>query len=343
MEDSAPIPVPPVVWHIVWQATPTHDLVANPALAARIRLRLLDAHRRPGRELIHYLLTPTEMHLLSRLPAGESPGDVAREIGNIVARWVRQADGAAGVVFAGPYRAQAIESDEAAREEVRMLAWRPVALGLCRAPTHHASSSLRTTLGLRRIEGFNPSPTLRLFGHGVPEARAALRMALVRRPSGGERLQWELVRGMSMPRADAGAFSGARRPLNGLAAALVAASPSRRIDGALLLLERWVSSKLGLTHGDELDARHSMAGARVHALVASVAVQLELCSAASVARHFHRAKATLSERMAACRHAREDQAILAIAPSRIVREAIDLALSPAAQETELTPRPRTTR
>ena len=323
MESSVPTPASPVIWHIAWRVTEAHDLVANPALVARIRSRLLGAHRRPGRELLHYLLTPTEMHLLSRLPADEPPGDLAREIGNIVARWVRQADGVSGVVFAAPYRACAIESDASAREEFRMLAWRPVALGLCKAPTHHASSSLRTTLGLRRIEGFNPFHPLRLFGDAVPEARAALRAALARRPGADEMLQWDLVRGLALARVDADAFASARRPLKSMAAALVAASKARSVGGALLLLERWVLAKLALEGGD-LAAPRSLAGARVRALVAILALRLGLCSAASVARHFRRAKATLSERMAACQHAPEDQAILGMPLKRIVREAIDL-------------------
>ncbi len=324
MENSAPTSAPSAVWHIVWQLTEGRDLLANPGLAGRIRSRLLGAHRQPGRELLHYLLTPSEMHLLSRLPADQAPGDVARAVGNIVARWVRQVDGVSGLVFAGPYRAFAIASDEAARGEFRMLAWRPVALGLCNAPTHHASSSLRTTLGLRRIEGFNLSNALRLFGDGIPQARTALRASIARRPSAVEMRQWELVRGLAPVRVDDGTFSSVRRPLKGAAAALVATSPSHSIDGALLLLERWLRSKLGLHDGDDLDAPHSLAGARFRALLAMLAVRLGLCSAAAMARRFHRAKATLSERMAACRQEPESQAILGLPLKRIVQEAIDL-------------------
>jgi hypothetical protein len=140
MESSAPPSAPPVTWHIVWQAAAECDLLASPALGDRIRQRLLEAHRQRGCALLHYLLTPAEIHLLTRLPAGRPPGGVARTIGNIVARWVRQAQAVPGGVFAGPYRAYAIESDEAARNELRMLAWRPVVLGLCAAPRHHATS-----------------------------------------------------------------------------------------------------------------------------------------------------------------------------------------------------------
>ena len=324
MGSSDSTPTRTVTWHIVWQAVEGRDLLVSPALADRIRLRLLDAHRQPDRVLLHYLLAPTEIHLLSRLPAGQSPRDVARTIGNIVARWVRQAGGVPGIVFAGRYRAYAIESDEAAREEFRMLAWRPVALGLCRAPTHHAQSSLRATLGLKRALGFETLAPLRLFGESVPEARNALRGRIARGPSAIEQRQWELTRGMVLALGDAGSFSLTGRPVQGLAAALVAAGRPPGIDGALRLLERWVLLKLGHRNAPRLAAMASPESARGRALVASLAVRLGLCSAASVARHFGRAKATLSERMAACRHRPEDRMILGTPLARVVEEAIGL-------------------
>jgi hypothetical protein len=126
-----------------------------------------------------------------------------------------------------------------------------------------------------------------------------------------------------------------------MTAALVAASQPQGIDGALLLLERWVLARMGLEDGADLAAPHSLAGARVHALVALLAVQLELCSAASVARHFGRAKATLSERMAACRGEPRDQAILGLPLKRIVDEAVDLRAGTTASWKRLS-RPRTT-
>ena len=147
MERSDSIETASTTWHVVWQAVEGRGLLACPALNDRIRRRLLDAHRQLEGTLLHYLLAPTEMHLISRMPPGRAPGDLARTIGNIVARWVRQVHGVPGIVFAGRYRAYPIESDEAARTEFRMLAWRPVTLGLCRAPTHHATSALRATLG----------------------------------------------------------------------------------------------------------------------------------------------------------------------------------------------------
>jgi hypothetical protein len=340
MENSVPTMATSVIWHIVWQLVQGSDLT-SPELAGRIRARLLSVHRRPGRELLHYLLTPTEMHLLSRLPASESPGEVAPAIGNLVAHWVRAARHTPGVVLAGRFRAYAIEPDTAARDEFRMLAWRPVVLGLCKAPTHHGTSSLRTTLGLRRLDGFDVMPPLRLFGPNVPQGRAALAACIARRSDAVDTRRWELSRGMLRASGAAGPVSSVTRPVQGLAADLVAASQPPGIDGALLLLERWVLAKTGPHEGADL-LPHSLAGARVHALVALLAVRLELCSAASVARHFRRAKATLSERMAASRREPKDQAILGLPLKRIVDEAIDLQASASAAPAELS-RPRTTR
>src|ERR1700756_2463554 len=112
MQRSDSTATPSTTWHIVWQAVAGRDLLANAAQIDRIRLRLLGAHGRPDRALLHYLLTPAELHLLSRLPPGRSPGDVARAVGSIVTRWVRQGQGVPGIVFAGRYRAHEIESDE---------------------------------------------------------------------------------------------------------------------------------------------------------------------------------------------------------------------------------------
>ena len=324
MGSSDSTTTPSRTWHIVWTTVEGGGVLAGPPLQQRIRRRLLDAHRPPDGELLHYLLTPTEIHLLSRLPPQRSPGDLARAIGNIVARWVRQARGDPGIVFVGPYRAHAIETDEAARDEFRMLAWRPVALGLCRAPTHHAGSSLRATLGLSRALGFDTLPPLRLFGDSVRKARTALRRRIADRPGAVELRRWELMRGMLRAPGQAGTFSLATRPVRGMAAALVAGSQPQGIDGALRLLERWVLLKLGCPEVECLAALSPPVGAKGRALVASLAVQLDLCSAASVARHFGRAKATLSERMTACRRDPADRALLAMPLERVAREAIEL-------------------
>lgn len=323
MENSVPIVSTSVIWHIVWQAVAGSDLT-SPQLAVRIRARLVSVHQRSGRELLHYLLTPTEMHVLVRLPANESPREVAPPIGNMVARWVRAERRVSGVVLAGRFRAYVIESDDAARDELRMLAWRPVVQGLCKVPSHYVTSSLRETLGLRRIDGFIILNPLRLFGPSFPANRSACATFIARRPDAIDMRRWELMRGMVRAAGDAGVLSTVTRPVKGLAAALVAASEPQGIDGALMLLERWVLAKMGLHEGVGLAAPHSLAGARVHALVAILAVRLDLCSAASVARHFGRAKATLSERAAACRQAAEDRPILGVPLERVVEEAIGL-------------------
>ena len=319
---------PSVTWHLVWQAVEGRDFLASEALAERIRTRVIDAHRAPGRALLHFLITPTELHLLSRLPAAASPRDVARVTGNIVARWVRQAQGRPGLVFAGRFRAYPIAPDAAVRHEFRMLAWRPVLLGLCRVPSHDVHSSLRALLGSSENRRFDVRNAHRLFGDTLPQARAALRATIGERPDAVEVRQWELSCGILLAPGAAGTFSAATRAVDGLAAALVAASRPQGIDGALALLERWVRLKLGRSDLADLAAASSPASARARALVACLAVALDLGSAASVARHFGRAKSTLSERMAACRTLPEDAAILALPLSRVVEEAIALAAGP---------------
>ena len=66
--------------------------------------------------------------------------------------------------------------------------------------------------------------------------------------------------------------------------------------------------------------------ARARALVVCLAVDMDLCSAASVARHFGRAKATLSEQMAECRRRAQDRLILAIPLPRVAEEAASLSM-----------------
>lgn len=324
MERFATVSSPPLIWHIVWQAVEGRDLMVSAALIDRIRMRLLEAHRQPDRALLLYVLTPTELHLLTRLPCEVAPRRLVCAIGNIVARWVGEAQRMPGGVFTGRYRAYAIESEEMAQREFRMLAWRPVELGLCRAPTHYTNSSLRATLGLKRALGFDSLAPLRVFGDSVPEARATLRRQLAKRPGAVERRQWELSRGMVLAPGHSGSGAVNTRSVRGLAAALVAASQPQSIEGALGLLERWVVDRLGGWNVPGLEALSAFVAARARALVACLAVELDLCSASSAARHFGRSKATLSERMAACRIGAEDRSILRISLGQIVEEAIEL-------------------
>jgi len=315
----------PTTWHLCWQAAVGRQFFADPSLYARVRERLIDAHQRPGRVLIDYMLAPTEIHMVSRVPAGDTPGGVARAVGNVVARWVREAQPVRSPVFAGRYRAHMVGSVDDLRSEMRMLAWRPVVLGLCTTPSHHPHAALRTALGLTPAQGFDARPLLRLFGDSVPLARAALRARVAKRPTEREGRLWELTRGLALATGSVGPRPAMAREVSGAAAAgLVAAGGRDGIDGALRLLEAWVVAKLGGSDVLDLHRSPDAMGARGRALVACLAVEHGLCSAASVARHFRRAKATLSEQMTACRARPADRQIMATPAHRIVEEAAAL-------------------
>ena len=313
-----------MTWHIAWRACAGRNLVANEQLFEQIRHRLIAAHRAPGRVLLHFLVTPNEIHLLSALPRGEEPGIVARKIANIVARFVHRADGIPGFVFAAPYQARRIEPGRAEWDEFRMLAWRPVVLGLCTAMTYYSFSSLRSTLGLARPHGFNVPAALRQSSGLVGDARNALRDRIASRPSAVEVREWELSRHLVLATGSVGPRSAPARMVGAAAAALVAASDSQDIDGAIRLLERWVLEKLDLRRHTGSDELPRAAAAHVRALIACVAMNIGLCSLSSIARFFGKSKATLSERMSVCRRDPTDQRILDVAGSRIAEEAIAL-------------------
>lgn len=317
----------PEAWHICWQAAVGRDLFADAALYARVRARILDAHRRKGRILIDFMLLPGEIHVIARLCASDSVGRVARAIGNIVARWVRSAQPVRSPVFAGPFRAHRIEDAEALRQELRMLAWRPVFLGLCRQPVHHPHSGLRTTLGLRPANGFDARPTLQLFGQAVISARAAMRRWLRQRPTDREVHEWALVCGLALATGRIGPHVAMARELRDRgAASLVAAAGPAGIDGALRLLEAWVKVRLGAAQGLDLRTSHSELAARGRALVALLAMSHGVCPAAAVARHFGRAKATLSEQMSACRRRPSDARTLAVPLACIVEQVLAMGV-----------------
>lgn len=301
------------------------DLLAHQALIDRIRDRLLDAHRLKGRVLLHYLLMPTEIHVLSRLPAGDSPQALARVVASIVARWVREIQAMKGPVFAARYRAFEVRSDDELKQQLRMLAWRPVAAGLCGRPLYYTLSSLRPAVGLGRGKGYEARELLRTFAEAVREARASMLALIRRKPSDAELREWELNHGLALATGTVGPSFRMAREVDGTAATLVAAVGTQGIDGALRLLERWVASRLELPDGDNLSSMAGAAGARARALVAGLAVQAKLCSAASVARYFKRAKSTLSEQMAACRLREEDRRLLATPMEVILEEAARLA------------------
>lgn len=311
------------VWHLCWQAAKGRDLLVDPSLLGRIRGRLLSAHEPRGRDLLHYLLMPSEIHVLCSLPEGLSPELIAREVASLVSRWVREVDATRGPVFAARYHAHRIDSLTLLRHEVRMLAWRPVAMKLCARPSYYTKSSLRNTLGLGRARDFNAKPLLNLFDPAIREARMAIRDAVRGRPTRLELREWELNHGLALATGTDGNSAAIAREVRGTAATLVAAAGPEGIDGALGLLERWVAHRLGLSRTC-LSTLPGADGARARALVAGLAVQAGLCTAAAVARRFKRAKATLCEQMSASRSRLADQAILAVPVDQIVREVLAL-------------------
>ena len=269
--------------------------------------------------------------MISSLQLGDSPGMLARAIGNIVSRWVQETASVRSPVFAGPYRAMPTRGVEALRNESRMFAWRPVLSGLCATPVHYPHSALRTTLGPRPAQGFDARPLLRLFGDNVPEARAALRKWLARRPSERDKRQWELLCGLTLATGAPGSGFVSRKVAHAETASLVAAGGNDGVTGALKLLEAWVGTRLGGCFLD-LHRGHDAVSARGRALVACLAVDHGLCSAASVARHFGKAKPSLSEQMSERKIRPADQAILAKPMQQIVEEALRLSAAPASMD-----------
>ncbi|MCE4558025.1 hypothetical protein [Pelomonas cellulosilytica] len=312
------------ICHVYWHSVVGRDFVCSASLVSQIRTRLLGAHQASGRELLYYLLLPREIHLLSLLPPGDSATALGNGLSNTIARRVRQADGTMGAVFRDRYQSQWIYGDEQLFAELRMLAWRPVAVGQSAVPSNYAYGALRAILGLSLAEGFHAGELLERLGGTVPLGRMALRRALAVRPSEVEVLQWELAKGLVSARGTVGPAGPLARRVSGAAAALVAASAGKSIDGALELLELWVATRLGLPTVPSLAKQRGFLPSRGRALVACLAVQSDLCPASAVARHFGRAKATLSEQMGAIRCRPADRAILAIPMDKIVREAVAL-------------------
>lgn len=318
-------------WSFCWQAAVGREFFATPALAARIRARLLGAHQVQERGLIDFVLSPTEIHVISRISEGDSVSGIARAFGNVVSRWVREAQPVRSPVLAGPYRVQRIDSTAALRSEVRMLAWRPVLLGACVTPTHHPNGALRIALGLTPAQGFDSRPLLMQFGATVPSARAALRDWIATRPSDREWRAWELARSLELATSSVGPRPTMARAVDGDAAALIAAGGGHGVDGALVLLEDWIRLRMHPAEALDLQADSTAAAVRGRALVACLAVSHRLCSAASVARHFRRSKSTLCEQMAACRARPADRLILGTPLHSILVEAEMLRATGAAR------------
>lgn len=307
-------------WSVCWQAAVGRNLLVDPSLHERIRRRLIGAHDQAGRVLVNYLVLPGEIHTVTQLSAGDSVGHVARAVGNVLSRWVREVHPIRSPVFAGPYRAQRLASIGSLRDETRMLGWRPVMLGICSSPTHCAYGALRTALGLTPARGFDARPLLQYFGSTVINARAALKHWMRPPPSEEAWRAWELGRGLEMATGSVGPRPTMAKAVQGTAAALVAAGGTYHVDGALALLVAWVSAKIQIHHPPNLRHGASAADVRGRALVACLAVSHRLCSAASVARYFGKAKATLSEQMSACRARPADRRLLETPVRRILEE-----------------------
>ncbi|WP_124451370.1 hypothetical protein [Paucibacter sp. KBW04] len=307
-------------WSLCWQAAVGRDFFVHPLLVARIRGRLIAAHQRSGRTLISFVLMPKEIHVISAIQADDSVGSIARSFGTVVSRWVHEAQPIHSPVLAGPYHAQLIESVDSLRNEVRMLAWRPVHLQLCSTPTHFSSGALRSALGLTPAKGYDSKPLLRQFGELVPAARAGLRTCIARRPTEQDWRTWELMRGLELIIGTKASPQGASKAVEGATASLVSAGGGFGVEGALELLETWVLARIHPSGSLELKVGSSELAARGRALVACLATAHQLCSAAAVARHYQRAKATLSEQMTACKSRPADQQILVTPLARILEE-----------------------
>lgn len=321
------------VWSLTWQSIAGRDFLASKNLIARIRERLIRAHRSPGKVLLYFVLLPSEIHAVARIDGGESVASITRSFSHVLSRWVREAQAMRGPVFAGPCHIEPIMSEAALHREIRMLAWRPVRRTSCKIATHYPHAALRVALGAKAGEGFDAGPLRAVFGESKAEARAAIRRCIRRAPTDDEWRVWELMRGLELPEEHVGSeqVKVVTKPLGVVAASLIVAGGSFRIDDALRLLEAWVTAKIHPGRNMGHANRSSMLTVRGRALVACLAVSHGLCSAAFVARHFERAKGTLSEQMKACRSRHADRLILATPLSRILEESAALRASDGSQ------------
>lgn len=314
------------MWSLSWQASVGRDFLADENLIEKTRDRLIRAHSEHGSVLLYYLLMPSEIHAISRIEDGQPVSSVTRSFSHVVSRWVRAAQGTRGSVFAGPCQINLIESEAALRDEIRMLAWRPVTRTLCRIPTHYPHASLRIALGAKPGAGFDAEPLQAEFAASKTEARDAIRRCIHTPPTGEEWRVWELTRRLELPeiRVEFRPPQLVSKPVDAVAATLIAAGGSFRIDDALELLAVWVVSMIDPSRGVDLHKASSRLAARGRALVACLAVNHGLCYAASVAQHFGRAKGTLGEQMKVCRSRPTDMQILATPLQRILEESAAL-------------------
>jgi len=179
-------------------------------------------------------------------------------------------------------------------------------------------------LGLKPSYDFETEPMLSYFGDATKAGRKSLTQWLAKPPSAQTWRAWEMAKGLQLAIGSEGSERPAPRKVEAGAALLIAAGGGYGIEGALALLARWVSTKISPSEDINLHVGTDPLAARGRALVAGLAVAHRLCSAATVARYFGKAKATLSEQMARCKNHPADRLILRAAPQRIAEEAAAL-------------------
>lgn len=313
-------------WSLSWQAAPGRDFLAHESMADRIRDRLIGAHSQPGRQLLYYVLMPAEIHVVARIDDRETIVSIVRSCSHILSRWVREVHVRRGPAFAAKCHAELLDSKQALRREILMLAWRPLKLGLCARPQLYPHAVLSVVAGLKSGDGFDVKPLLSLYGEPITMARSALEASLRVRPTDEAWRGWELTRGLELPAAQQGLVSATAMPrsVDVEAASLIAAGGSYGVEGALSLLEAWVCAKIDPS--GRLDASTGCRRLRVRAraLVACLAVDHRLCSAVFVARHYGCTKGTLSVQMGPCRSRPHDRKLLATPLQRLLQDVEDL-------------------
>lgn len=313
-------------WSLSWQAAPGRDFLAHERMADKIRDRLVDAHRQPGRLLLYYVVMPVEIHVVARIEGQESVVSIVRSCSHILSRWVREVHVRRGPAFAAKCRAASLDSVHALRREIQMLAWRPVRLGLSANPSLYLHSAMKAVMDGKSGENFDAKPLLAAFGEVADAARVSLDASLRARPSDEAWRAWELKRGLEQPTTQQSFVSATAMPrsVDAGAAALIAAGGSYGVEDALSLLEAWVCARID--PAGRLNAPTGLRRQRVRAraLVACLAVDHRVCSAVFVARHYGCTKGTLSVQMTHCRTRPQDRKLLESPLERILQDAMEL-------------------
>lgn len=319
-------------WTLSWLAAPSRDFLAHESMGGKILNRLLDAHNHPGRQLLFYVLLPSEIHVVTRIESSEYKesreciASIVRSCSHVLSRWVRAANPRQGPAFAAKCRVTAIESMPDFRREVMMLAWRPVRLGLSEKPKLYPYSALNDGHPLSSGSRFDLSPLCLAYGVTPCVARSGLEASLHIRPTDEAWRFWELQRGLEQPTADQSFVSATTMPrqVDAGTAALIAAGGGYSVEAALSLLDAWVCAKIDPS--GRLNAPQGYRGLRVRAraLVACLAVDHGLCSAVFVARHHGCTKGTISVQMARCRIRPQDRKLLGAPLERILEDVMVL-------------------